>query len=160
MNRFRSLSCSVWIIPCSLLLALLAVATVGCGTRAQEWTTGAAKQADEMSEVKEIPFVPTQAKVGVGKSSQRLDHDGVQGAVAGPAVAFFRTKEKIAFEIQIPHAMNLYKALNGYGPKSHEQFMKDIIKTNQIELPQLPPGQRYQFDVEKQELWVFSDESQ
>ena len=153
ITPFRSLSCSVWIIPCSLLLALLTVATVGCGTRAQQ-------QADEMSEVKEIPFVPTQAKVGVGKSSQRLDHDGVQGAVAGPAVTFFRTKEKIAFEIQIPHAMNLYKALNGYGPKSHEQFMKDIIKTNQIELPQVPPGQHYQCDVEKQELWVFPDESQ
>lgn len=152
-TRFRSLSCSVWIIPCSLLLAFFAVATVGCGTSAQQ-------QTDEMSEVKELPFVPTQAKVGVGKSSQRLDHDGIQGAVAGPAAAFFRTKEKIAFEIQIPHAMNLYKALNGYGPKSHEQFMKDIIKTNQIELPQLPPGQRYQFDVEKQELWVFPDESQ
>lgn len=104
-------------------------------------------------------MAPTRAKVGVGKSSRNLDYKGPQRMVASPAATLFRTKEKIVFEIQIPHALNLYKALKGKGPQSHDEFMKSIIQANNIKLPELPQGQHYEFNVEKQELWVHPDET-
>ena len=105
------------------------------------------------------PFEAKKAGVGVGKSTQALEKHGTTGdVVAGPAKVLFRTKEKIVFEIQIPQALNLYKAEHGKGPQSHEEFMEKIIRANRIRLPKLPPGQRYEFNVEKQELWVVPDE--
>lgn len=138
----------------SVLVATSTLLLTGCQPP-QNKDADAAKSANEESPTE---IAPTKAHVGVGKSSQAMEREGIQGAVASPARTLFRTKEKVVFEIQIPHAMNLYKALNGHGPRSHEEFMKEIIKANNIELPELPPGQHYQFDVEKQELWVVPDE--
>ncbi len=75
-------------------------------------------------------------------------------AIVAPAVALFRTRERAVFEIQIPHAMQLYEALNGKKPVSEEEFFEKIIKTNQIKLPTLPEGQRYVYDPKKGELMV------
>ncbi len=105
------------------------------------------------------PIEAQKAGVGVGKSSQAMEREGAGRVVASPARTLFRTKEKIVFEIQLPQAMNLYKAEHGKGPQSHEEFMEQIIRRNSIKLPELAPGRHYQFDVEKQELWVVPDES-
>jgi hypothetical protein len=48
----------------------------------------------------------------------------------------------------------LFKATNGNSPKSHEDFMAQIIDANQIHLPELAAGQRYVYDPEKEELMV------
>ena len=50
--------------------------------------------------------------------------------------------------------MQLYKASNGYLPKSHEIFWKEIIEANSIQLPELPEGERYAYDPEQGELMV------
>ncbi len=39
-------------------------------------------------------------------------------------------------------------------PKSHEQFMQDIIKANQIKLPELPPDSKYKYDPATGELMI------
>lgn len=39
-------------------------------------------------------------------------------------------------------------------PKDHEEFMTQIIKANNINLPVLPGGRKYQYDVENHELVI------
>lgn len=93
-----------------------------------------------------------KAEKGVGIKGRSLDQ--YEGLIVTPAKAFFSTKERIAFEIEVPHALNLYKATEGSGPKSHEEFMEKIIQFNRIKLPQLPPDAKYVYDVEREQLMV------
>lgn len=97
-----------------------------------------------------------EADVGVGKKGRSLDEydSGVEGAIAGPAKAYFGFREKAIFQMQIPQAMQFYKAENGTNPKTHDEFMSKIIQANQINLPELPQGQKYVYDPEKAELMV------
>jgi hypothetical protein len=50
--------------------------------------------------------------------------------------------------------MQLYEATNGRKPRTHEEFMEQIVKFNAIPLPQLPPDCRYIYDPEIGELMV------
>jgi hypothetical protein len=115
-------------------------------------------QFTKSSTPKYIPANATEsvkAGVGVGQKGRSLDDQSdVQLMVSYPAVKFFEAKERIAFEIQIPHAVNLFRASEGRFPKTHEEFMTKIVQANQIVLPELPPGRTYRFDSEKGELWV------
>ena len=93
----------------------------------------------------------TKAEVGVGDKGRGYG----AGPVAIPIAAFFSTKERIAFDIQIPHAMQLYKAMHdNQAPKTHEQFMQEIITANHIQLPTLPAGHRYVYDPATEQLMV------
>ncbi len=71
-----------------------------------------------------------------------------------PVTTYFAANEMIAFRVAIPDAMRLYKAENGAGPKTHDEFMEKIIKANRIRLPDLPLGQRYVYDPKREELMV------
>jgi len=93
-----------------------------------------------------------KAEKGVGVKGRSLDQH--EGLIVTSAKALFTVRERAVFEIQIPEALKLYKATNDKGPKSHEEFMAQIIDANQIRLPQLPAGQRYVYDPEKEELMV------
>jgi len=95
------------------------------------------------------------AGVGVGKKGSGYDKFTAK-AVATPAKAYFNTKQKIVFEIQIPHAVTLYANLygNGKGPQSHEEFMQKIITDQKITLPELPEGHTYEWDAKQQLLMV------
>jgi hypothetical protein len=93
-----------------------------------------------------------KAEKGVGLKGRSLDQ--YEGIVVTPAKAFFSAKERIAFEIQVPHALQLYEATNGEGPKTHDDFMRDIIQANQIKLPILPPGAKYVYDPATKQLMV------
>jgi len=93
-----------------------------------------------------------KAEKGVGIKGRSLDEH--QGMLVTPAKAYFSVRERVVFEIQIPEAVKLFKATNGNGPKSHDDFMAQIIDANQIQLPELPAGQRYVYDLEKEELMV------
>lgn len=96
--------------------------------------------------------VREEAKVGVGKKGRGYG----AGLVTTPVAAYFGARERIAFEIQIPEAMKLYKALNGNAPKTHEEFMQKIIKENAVRLPELPEGHRYVYDPKAEQLMVES----
>ncbi len=93
-----------------------------------------------------------EAGKGVGLKGRSLD--GEEGIYVTPAKAFFAAKERIVFEIQIPKTLDLYKALEGAAPKTHDEFMEKIITANQIKLPILPPGHQYVYDPEKEQLLV------
>jgi len=98
------------------------------------------------------PPVRKKAEVGVGKKG----HYGRSGPVTTPIAAKFRVEERLVFDVQIPQAMQLFKASEGRAPKSHEEFFKRIIRENNIKLPELPVGDRYVYDPQKEELMVES----
>ncbi len=77
----------------------------------------------------------------MGKRGQSLKNEtGVGRFIAQPAMSLFAVEQRMVFQVQIPQALDLYKASNGRLPKSHDEFMTQIIKANNIRLPELPPG--------------------
>jgi hypothetical protein len=80
---------------------------------------------------------------------------GSEGILTTPVSVYFHTKEQIVFNIEIPHNLQLYKALNDdKAPQTQEDFMKEIIQANGTKLPQLPPGSEYVWDPAKEQLMV------
>ena len=64
------------------------------------------------------------------------------------------SQERVVFEITVPHAIQLYEATKGMRIKTSEEFMEHIIRANQIQLPELPAGQRYIYEPLSGELMV------
>lgn len=102
----------------------------------------------------EPPATPTEtvkADVGVGIKGRSLDpHEGV---LVTPAKAYFAVREKVVFQIQIPQAIQLYKAENPI-PLTFDEFKQNILDPNKIKLPPLPPGHTYEWDPEQEQLMV------
>ena len=94
--------------------------------------------------------VREKARRGMGKKGQ--GYGG--GIITQPIATYFHTRDRIAFSVQIPHSMKLYKAMNGRYPKDLDEFMDKIIKPAGIDLPELPDGHRYVYDPKKGELLV------
>ena len=92
-----------------------------------------------------------KAQAGVGKQGR----DYKPGFITTPIAAYFSIEQRIAFEVQIPHAMKLYKANHdNKGPKTHDEFFEAIIKENAVKLPDLPTGDSYIYDPQTEELMV------
>jgi hypothetical protein len=113
-----------------------------------------AKAPPAQKEPQPVKLEQVKAGVGVGLKGRSLD--GESGIIVTPVKAFFAAKEKISFEIEVPHALQLYKALSadGRGPQTHDEFMTNVIEANQIKLPLLPPEHRYVYNPETEELMV------
>ncbi|MCA9126409.1 MAG: hypothetical protein KDB22_04960 [Planctomycetales bacterium] len=130
------------------LLLVVCFFAVGCGPPAPAPLTDESDTAIEAQ----------KAVAGVGKRGQSLNNEtGVGKIIAGPAKTLLNFEQKAVLEFQIPQALQLYKATNGYFPKTHEEFMKQIVEANRLKLPELPEGAVYQFDPEKGELWVYPE---
>jgi hypothetical protein len=93
--------------------------------------------------------VREEAKAGVGEKGR--GYGG--GIVTEPVRVYFHARERITFD-QVKHNLDLYKALNGSGPKTTEEFMEKVVKANGTQLPDLPDGYRYIYDPVKEELMV------
>ena len=93
-----------------------------------------------------------KAQKGVGIKGRSLDE--YEGVVVTPAKTLFTVRERVVFEIQIPGALNLFNASEGRNPESHEEFMEKIVEFNNIKLPELPPGHKYVYDPQANELMV------
>ncbi|MBN1853874.1 MAG: hypothetical protein JW829_14165 [Pirellulales bacterium] len=63
-----------------------------------------------------------------------------------PLDSYFWAGSRIEF-IKIEEALKLYQAFKGYYPKTHEEFMKEIIRENSIDLPELQNGWEYFYDA-------------
>lgn len=135
--------------PSVFLCLSVVFGLVGCGDKPL-----VNKDVDQPAESQQS-FTPRVAETGVGKQGQSLEGEsGVGKMIAQPAITLFRVKQKVVFEIQIPKTMQLFKALEGRNPKSHAEFMKEIIKKGQIKLPELPAGQIYNYHPDDGQLWV------
>ncbi len=64
------------------------------------------------------------------------------------------TEQKLLLEVQIPQAMELFRAQDRKGkyPLDHDSFMKSIIEANQLKLPELRRGYEYWYDGETAQL--------
>jgi hypothetical protein len=134
--------------------ALVIAACLGCTPQPGANTGGAAGGHAPAADANTLTE-PVVAEAGVGKQGQSLRGETGPGTIlSAPVLALFHTKQKIAFEIQIPHALNLYEALEGRKPASHAEFMTKIIQANQIQLPELPEGQEYRYHPDDGQLWV------
>lgn len=76
------------------------------------------------------------------------------GLISEPIRQKFLIEQRLVFDVQIPHALQLYRATHEKGPQSNEEFMQEIIRANGIQLPELPPGERFVFDPQSQQLMV------
>lgn len=92
-------------------------------------------------------FDPT-AKQEVSDSKVR-----VTDPVTGPLQAYGPMVEQIS-KVEIDHAVNLFNASEGRYPKDYDEFMTRIIKENNIKLPVLPYGNKYQYDEKAHALVV------
>jgi hypothetical protein len=99
-------------------------------------------------------YIREKAAVGMGEKGRGYGH----GYIAVAAASFWAVKERIALNL-IQHAMDLYKAdHDGKGPRNHEEFMQKIVKENDIKLPMLPEGHKYEYDPTTEELMVMKPE--
>ena len=145
-------------------LGILIGVTMGCSPAVQPTAPPAvdaavdgpeAEASAASPEAAEAANQPRRAEVGVGRQGRSLDDEtGVGRVIAQPAITLFAVRERAVFDIQIPQALQLFEALEGRKPKSHEEFMQRIIRDNRIELPELPAGREYRYEPEKGELWV------
>jgi len=144
-------------LPLILAVALL----TACSPKDIVNMTGAGEADQENDEVEAIsdeqqPEDDTPdrevAAAGVGKKG-RIEGEGL---LRSPIKAYFTIPQRLAFEALIPHAIQIYKANDpqGKGPRTHEIFMKEIIEKEQIQLPELPEGDRYEYDPEEEQLYV------
>ncbi len=101
----------------------------------------------------------TVKKAEVGASAKAKDYGGA-GFVTTPIETFFSTRDRID-EIQMRKAMDLYKAgHDNKGPKTHEEYMKVVIQDPGVQLPELPEGSSYWYDVKTEQLMVKSPKPQ
>ena len=70
-----------------------------------------------------------------------------------PLQAYGPMVEQIS-KMHVEHALDLFNASEGRYPKDYEEFMKRIIKENNIKLPVLPGDGKYAYDVENHKLEV------
>ena len=96
--------------------------------------------------------VSSREKAAAGAGKKGRGYGG--GPISEPARQYFQIRERSVFQIQIPHALKIFKAINGKGPADHDEFMEKIVRENSISLPVLPAGKKYVFDAEKGELMI------
>jgi len=113
-------------------------------TASGESPAPAGRQPAEQTEPTGPPpnMVATPAMPGVGAKGR----DYGSGPIATPIATMFRTRQRLKF-LEVAHTLNMYKAMHGHFPKSHEEFIKEIIERNGLELPTLPRGHEYFYDA-------------
>jgi hypothetical protein len=97
---------------------------------------------------------PIQQKASEDLTKKGIAGKGIgKGILATPTGTFLRIADRPVF-LNIQHAMDLYKAEHGALPKTHEDFMRDIIEANNVKLPELPDDSHYLYLPDKEELMI------
>ncbi len=86
-------------------------------------------------------------------SDSQIDPDRIGVPVIGAIAAYGPLMEQVS-KLGVTYAIRMFEASEGRYPKNHDEFMERIIKANQIQLPVLPAGAQYQYDVENHELKI------
>lgn len=136
------------VLPCLLLTLFVGCADSEPRRQAAKTTTPGAKSTDDIGE-----FNPDAGKEVVDSKVQ------ITNPITGPLEAYQPLRQKVSM-IPVTQAIELFRATEGRYPKDHEEFMTKVIKANQMRLPQLNGGQRYEYDVENHELLIVRDAPQ
>ena len=116
---------------------------------------------------------PTRPEFIVGKRTQEIKHAAIEIKKEGATVATTKitAKDPITLPgnayvtmigqtsiLNMQHAMDLYHAQNDRYPRDYNEFMNEIIKANNIALPQLPDYQKYGYDEKEHKLVILEYE--
>ena len=116
---------------------------------------------------------PTKPEFIVGKRTQDIKNATVETKKEGTTVATTKitAKDPITLPgnayvtmigqtsiLNMQHAMDLYHAENDRYPRNYDEFMNEIIKVNNIALPQLPYYQKYGYDEKEHKLVILEYE--
>lgn len=122
------------------------------------------------SAVEHAPAKPAEPEFIVGKRTQEvlkaapeLQNQGAQQVEPRIVGKDYITLQGNAYVsmigqtsiLSIQHAMDLYHATNDRYPKDYDEFMNEIIKANNIALPQLPVYQKYAYDEKEHKLVIY-----
>ena len=129
-------------------ICLLLVTACGCGMQSLEGQTKKSPNSIIGKKTQDVGQYDPNANAKV--SNSKID---ATDPITGPLSAVGPAFERIS-KTHIEHAVNLYQAQEGHYPKDHDEFMTQIIKANNIQLPVLPGGKQYQYDVENHRLVV------
>ncbi len=143
-----------------IAIAIVSLTTLGCDKKVASTPTPAPPVVAPVvaPPVVAPPVIPPPAtetvKAEAGVTGKGTTYGG--GIVTEPVRQYFRVQERVVFEIQIPQALNLYKATNDRLPATHDEFWKEIIVANNLEskMPKLPEGHKYVWDPQAGELMV------
>jgi len=153
----------------SLTLAALMSFAIGCDVPEIEAPRAAAPPAQETaSEPAEQPaeedFRYNRNDPGTADSTPRkaTGFDGKRGKLSRQEGGYLGTvlgsgmyAQHQAVFLQVEQAINIHYGLHGDFPKSHEEFMKDVIEFNNIQLPELSEGDEYIYDPEDHTLKIY-----
>jgi hypothetical protein len=153
-------SCSRFVTPSAIALAL--ALTTGC--EEPKYDASAPKpQANKPATPKKDTFIVGQRTQDIGRADDPALKKGAQ--VASQRIT---AKDPITLQgnayvsmigqtsiLNIQHAMDLYHATNDRYPANHDEFMTEIIKANNIALPQLPFYQKYVYDEKQHKLLIY-----
>ncbi len=141
------------------VIFVLALALNGC-SKAPPPVSGAeqkSKNAPAADQGNSKMGEQVRAMAGVGKGGQKLK--GHNGLLATPAKQIFIAEQKIMF-MRAEQALTAFEIMNDRYPRSTEEYMQGVIKANQLTLPELPAGDRYEFDSKTHTLMVIKSTGQ
>lgn len=97
----------------------------------------------------------TTSEIGEFKGDSKVVEPNVQisNPITGALEAYEPLKQQIS-QLGIEHAIQLFHALEGRYPKDYDEFMQRVIAENNIRLPVLGKGFRYEYDVENHKLLI------
>jgi hypothetical protein len=129
-------------------ICLILAAACGCGMKSLEEQTKKSPNSIVGKTTQNVGQFDPNANAKVSNSKINATDP-----ITAPTSAYGPMLEKIS-KSHIEHALNLYQASEGHFPKDYDEFMTHIIKANNIQLPVLPGGKQYQYDVENHRLVV------
>lgn len=130
--------------------------SIGCGGTDEETTP-------EPAEAAAAENAKPKATDDIGEFDPNAGKEIVDSTVevSGNPLTYALEARESALE-QVAHlpvmqAVNLFHATEGRYPKDHDEFMTKVIKANNIKLPPLTAGKRYEYDVENHTLVIVKD---
>lgn len=132
----------------TLCLALMSLLTLGCQPSVElpdEPSKPAASSESTTAGETETPMERV-------KADKPVNQDPGAGYLGGVASGYRHAREQIE-DLPVKQAIQFFWASEGRYPKSHEEFMEKVIRANQMQLPAIEEGYRYEYNPEDHVLW-------
>ena len=142
--------CRGWLVTFKMLLLGTACLLASCSKAPPKSPASSTEKASAATPVRGGE-VRKRAQAGVGKRGQKLMERN--GILSAPAKQIFATEQKLMF-MKADQALKAFEVMNDRYPRSTKEYMDGVIKANYLTLPELPAGDRYEFDTKTHTLMV------
>ncbi|MEE2707567.1 MAG: hypothetical protein VX988_10980 [Planctomycetota bacterium] len=103
------------------------------------------EEEKELQEAEVAEEEKDQVKAGAGTGAREPSPSGI---IATPINVYFTLKERIVFQ-QVENGLKFFYATKGRKPKDFKEVLSAIIKTRELALPKLKPGDEYVFNPDE-----------